>query len=349
MPANTLIAHPVFILFLFGTAVLVAWTVLRRSRVKDTPNHRSSHSRPTPTTGGLAIVLTFFMGMAGYALAGKPPVIPAPFFSGFTLAALLVAGVSYYDDLKATPFALRLGVQALAIGLVMASGMAITRVDIPLFRFPVMAAAGYGLTFFWILGLTNAYNFMDGLNGMAGCTALVAALFLGIIAFDQGWPFTHMACCVLMAGTAGFLIFNFPGGRLFMGDVGAAFLGFAFAVLALIPALQDAVPISLTVVPLLLFHFIFDTLFTFIRRGLNRENVFKAHRTHIYQLLNQMGAGHTAVTLTYALLGGIQGLAALWMVRLPGAAGLLAFIPFVLAYSLLGLAVVARAKSNNLI
>jgi UDP-GlcNAc:undecaprenyl-phosphate GlcNAc-1-phosphate transferase len=102
---------------------------------------------------------------------------------------------------------------------------------------------------------------------------------------------------VLLAGAAGFLVFNFPPARIFMGDVGSAFLGFTFATLAVIGASLDLGHLSFYIVPLLLFHFIFDTAFTFLRRLSRGEKVHLAHRTHLYQLLNGLGYSHRAVSL----------------------------------------------------
>jgi UDP-GlcNAc:undecaprenyl-phosphate/decaprenyl-phosphate GlcNAc-1-phosphate transferase len=349
MYISIFLTHLMFGLFLFVVSASVSWFILRHPRILDTPNQRSSHLQPTPTTGGVAIVLTFFLGMGIFFLIGDAAMIQTRFFFGFTFSSILVAAMSLYDDYKDKPFWLRLATQALATLVIMFFGIVITRIDLPFLQPSFMAIAGWFFTFFWIVGLTNAYNFMDGLNGMAGGNAVVAAVCLAWIAFSQGSNFTYVVCYCLAAGTAGFLVFNFPEGRLFMGDVGATFLGFAFASLAVVASLYDNAHTSLLVVPLLLFHFIFDTAFTFTRRLINRENVFQAHRTHLYQLLNRMGWSHTRVTLLYCTLGIIQGLGAFWMVQIPSLPRLLVFIPFLILYTLFAARVTRQAKKQGLL
>lgn len=344
-----MIQHLSFGLILFGVSLAIARAIMQRAKIMDTPNQRSSHVQPTATSGGLAIVITFFLGMGILYFVGDETMIKTRFFLGFTLSSLLIAGMSLYDDVTAKPFLIRLATQVIGILVVMGFGIIIHSIEHPLFQFPFMAVAGYFFTFFWILGLTNAYNFMDGLNGMAGGNAVVAAFFLGIISYGQGSNFTYMVCYALIAGTAGFLIFNFPRGRLFMGDVGSTFLGFSFATLAIIASLYDNAHTSLLVVPLLLSHFIFDTFFTFVRRYLNRENVFQAHRTHLYQLFNRLGYSHTCVTLFYCALGAIQGLGAFWMVHISGTKRLLVFLPILACHGLYAMTIILQARKKHLI
>jgi UDP-GlcNAc:undecaprenyl-phosphate/decaprenyl-phosphate GlcNAc-1-phosphate transferase len=338
--------HLIFGAGLFVVSTAISWLILRHSRILDTPNHRSSHKIPTPTTGGLAIVFTFFLGMGIFVMVADTAMIQARFFWGFTFSSLLVAVVSFYDDFMDKPFWVRLLTQTLAALVIMAFCIIIDHINLPWIHLPYMSVAGYFISFFWIMGLTNAYNFMDGLNGMAGVNAMIASIFFGWIAFFQGSNFTYIVCYCLAAGTAGFLVFNFPKGRLFMGDVGATFLGFTFAALAIIASLYDNAHTSLLVVPLLLLHFIFDTAFTFFRRLVKGENVFQAHRSHLYQLLNRMGLSHTRVTLFYGSMGIAQGFGAFWMVHIPDVHRLLVFVPFLIFYTLFA-AMVTRAAASN--
>lgn len=346
MLISKFLTHLMFGTCLFAVSTAISWFILRYARILDTPNHRSSHSQPTPTTGGLAIVLTFFLGMGIFFMVSDTAMIQARFFWGFTFSSLLVAVISFYDDFMDKPFWVRLLTQTLAALVIMAFGITITHINLPWVHLPDMPAAGYFISFFWIMGLTNAYNFMDGLNGMAGVNAVIVSIFLGWIAFSQGSNFTYIVCYCLAAGTAGFLVFNFPRGRLFMGDVGATFLGFTFAALAIIASLYDSAHTSLLVVPLLLFHFIFDTAFTFFRRLVKGDNVFQAHRSHLYQLLNRMGWSHTRVTLVYGAMGIVQGFGAFWLVHIPDVHRLLVFVPFLIFYALFAAVVTRMAAST---
>src|SRR5205823_6046963 len=208
---------------------------------------------------------------------------------------------------------------------------------------------GYPLTALWLLGLVNAYNFMDGLDGLAGGVAVIAGIFLCALAFRQSSWFVYLTSYVLIASVAGFLVFNFPPARIFMGDVGSAFLGFTFAGLAVIGAQLDVGRLSFYVVPLLLFHFIFDTFFTFIRRMASRQPVHLAHRAHLYQLLNQTGFSHAAVSLYYWALTVVQGLAAFVLVNLDARQRIYVFAPFLVYYAVYAWWVLRRARARGLL
>ncbi|MFH2090865.1 MAG: MraY family glycosyltransferase [Pseudomonadota bacterium] len=296
----------------------------------------------------MAIVLTFFLGMSIIYFVAEETMIRQKFFLGFTFSSLLIAGISFYDDLKHRPLLIRLLTQMLAVCVVIAFGLVINRIEYS--SLPEnLGLFGYMITFIWIIGLTNAYNFMDGLNGMAGGNAIIASLFLGLISFWQGSNFTYIVCYILVAGTAGFLIFNFPKGRLFMGDVGSTFLGFTFANMAILSSLYDQAHTSLLVIPLLLFHFIYDTAFTFIRRLINKENVFQAHRTHLCQLFNRLGFSHTIVTSFYMIVGLLQGLGAIWMINIYSVQRLYIFIPYLLFQLIYSSVIIYFARKNKLI
>ena len=289
----------------------------------------------------------FFLGMGLLYLLGNETMIKQRFFIGFTVSSLLVAGISLYDDYRHRPLSVRLVTQTVAIAVAMLFGIVITELDHSFFDSKLMLGLGYIITFIWIIGLTNTYNFMDGLNGMAGCNAVVASFFLWIISFDQGSNFTYMVCYAIMAGTSGFLIYNFPKARLFMGDVGSTFLGFSFATLAIVAALYDNAHTSFLVMPLLMFHFIFDAAFTFFRRLIVGENVFEAHRSHLYQLLNRMGWSHTLVTLCYCSFGVAQGVTSVYMIHVPGVARVTAFIPFLCLYTVFAFVILWQAKKKG--
>ncbi|SDT84724.1 glycosyltransferase family 4 protein [Desulfobacula phenolica] len=348
----TLIAflkHLVFAFGLFLFSSMICWKIIQRAKIMDTPNHRSSHTKPIPTAGGLAIVTTFFSGMGIIYCIAHETMITHKIFMGFTVSSLLIAGMSFYDDYKHKPLSLRLLTQIVAIIAVISFGMVITRIDLPFPGSDALGIVGYLITFVWILGLTNAYNFMDGLNGMAGGNAVITSFFLGIISFGQGSNFTYIVCYTLMAGTLGFLIFNFPKGKLFMGDVGSTFLGFTFATLAIISSLYDNAHTSLLVMPLLLFHFIYDTFFTFLRRLVAKENIFQAHRTHLYQLFNQLGYSHTVVTLFYCATGLAQGFGAFKLINTQDTQKFLLFIPYLVFQIIYSMVILYCAKKKQLI
>jgi UDP-GlcNAc:undecaprenyl-phosphate GlcNAc-1-phosphate transferase len=318
-------------------------------RIMDLPNARSSHSRPVPKSGGIAIVTTFVGGSLVVHFSSDFARIDDGYFWGFIMPAAVLAAISLIDDILQKTFWLKIFVQVLCTGAVLGAGVVLERIAIPLWGEIPLSGAGYVLTFVWVLGLTNAYNFMDGLDGLAAGVALIAAAFLCAIAFEQKSLFVYISSYVLLASVAGFLLFNFPPAKIFMGDVGSAFLGFTFATLAVIGASPNGGHLSFYIVPLLLFHFIFDTVLTFFRRLLRGEKVHSAHRTHLYQLLNRLGYSHRSVSLFHYLMTALQGSAAFVSIGLPADRRLLLFLPFLVFEIAYARWVLRRAKAAGLI
>jgi len=327
----------------------VCWLMIKRIRIIDLPNERSSHDVPTPTSGGIAIVITFLFGVIGIYGLAEETMIKTNYFLGFVFSALLIAGISFYDDVTEKPFFLKIVGQIIGAIVVMSFGLVMNEFRLPWFEKVHLGIAGYIITFLWIIGLTNAYNFMDGLNGMAGGTAVITGLFFCLISFSQGSIFVYIICYTLIAGSLGFLLFNFPRARLFMGDVGSTFLGFVFATLAIIAALYDHSHTSLFVMPLLLFNFIYDTFFTFIRRLMLFENVFTGHKKHLYQLFNQLGYSHGAVSFSHFAVSTVQGIGAYFMVNIQNEKRMFVFIPFLIFQIIYSIVIVRKAKKAKLI
>jgi len=343
------LTHLAFAGTIFLCSVALTYVMTRFVRVMDMPNPRSSHSGPVPKSGGIAFVATFVIGSVIIYFAAEVARIDDRYFWGYVISAVLLAFVSFIDDVTQKTFLAKIFTQVLCVSVVLASGVIITRLAIPYWGEVSLGGLGYVLTFLWILGLTNAYNFMDGLDGLAAGVAVIAAGFLCAIALQQKSVFVYMSSYVLLAGAAGFLVFNFPPARIFMGDVGSAFLGFTFATLAVIGANLDLGHLSFYIVPMLLFHFIFDTVFTFSRRLLRGEKVYLPHRTHLYQLLNRLGYSHRAVAFFHYAVTVAQGFAAFVSIGLSAERRLLVFIPFLVFNIVYARWVLGRAKAMQLI
>ncbi|RMH52909.1 MAG: glycosyltransferase family 4 protein [Zetaproteobacteria bacterium] len=347
MRASALVEHLLFALLLALLSAAGTWLMLHRVRIMDRPNARSSHRVPTPRGGGVAIVVTFLAGLSAIRLFGDSSQIHRHYFWAFLLSALLIAAISLYDDIKEKSFQIKLLTHVVAVAVAMAAGLTLDARTVPALQgHPVLAGA---VTALWLVGMTNAYNFMDGIDGLAATTAIIAALFFAAITLSAGSNFAYLVSFVIAASAAGFLWFNRPPARIFMGDVGSAFLGFVLAALALMAASYDKAHTSFFVMPLLLLHFIFDTSFTMARRILAGENPTQAHRSHLYQLLVRMGRTHAQVTLLYGALGLLQGAAALWIPHLSGLQRLWPFVPFLLLYTVAAVALTRRARAAGLI
>lgn len=323
--------------------------MLRFVRIMDVPNERSAHAVATPKCGGVAIVLTFLVGVASILAFGDAVRIDQRYFVGFVLSTVTVAVVSFYDDVTNKPFVVKLLTQLLAVTVVLASGIVIDEIALPWVGEVRLGWVAYVLSFLWIIGLTNAYNFMDGLDGLAAGVAAVASLFFLIITYSLGSTFVYVHSYTVLAGALGFLVFNFPPARIFMGDVGSATLGFLFATLAIIAARYDASHTSFMVIPLLLFTFIYDTALTFTRRLIAGEPVTQPHRTHLYQLCHRMGLSPRTISAYHYLICGVHGLLALWMLEIEGSSRVFVFLPVLATHVIYSVVVLRAARRAGLL
>ncbi|HBK08596.1 MAG TPA: UDP-phosphate N-acetylglucosaminyl-1-phosphate transferase [Acetobacteraceae bacterium] len=276
-------------------------------RVMDTPEARKMHDRPTPKGGGVGIVVTFLAGIAVLYRYAEFSRLADPYFLGVIEASVAIAVVAFLDDLFDWPFVVKLGAQVLAALVAVGSGLYVTDFRIPYLGPLPFVWAGVGATVVWMLFTTNAMNFIDGLNGLASGVSLIACLFIVFIAEQHGGWFAYAAAGLLASGLAGFLPFNFPKARIFMGDVGSQFCGFMLAVLAVVASRFDGVELSFLLMPMLLSGVLFDVGFTLVRRLLAGEAVTQPHRGHLYQVAQRSGVPAVTVTLVhwgFAIFGG---------------------------------------------
>jgi UDP-GlcNAc:undecaprenyl-phosphate GlcNAc-1-phosphate transferase len=281
-------------------------------RVMDRPEARKAHDRPTPKGGGVGILVAFLVGIAVTYQFAAYARLPDPYFRGVIEATLAIAIVAFLDDLFDWPFVIKLGAQVLAALVVVQSGLYVRDYRVPYVGPLLVGWLGPPATVFWLLFATNAMNFIDGLNGLAGGVALIACVFLAVIAATHGGWFGYFAALLLAAGLAGFLPFNFPRARIFMGDVGSQFCGFMLAVLAVVASRFDGIELSLLLMPMLLSGVLFDVAFTLARRILAGEHVTEAHRGHLYQVAQRAGMPAVWIALThwgFAVVGGLLSLA----------------------------------------
>lgn len=280
----------------FGVEFVREW--LMKRRVIDLPNERSSHSVPTPRGGGLIIVIiTLAVALVSLFIAQewKTGLV-------FVIIGYFVAWIGWQDDIRSLSPKIRFLLQGLAaVGTIIGFGY-FKAVTLPLFGILQLGLIGIPITLLWIVGLINAYNFMDGIDGISGSVALTAALgwmlFLGVNGQFSS-PLFWIALAIA-ASNLGFLGHNWSPARIFMGDVASTFLGFCFAVLPLLAAdkVQDAFLLGVIV----MWAYILDTFFTFARRAMKRERVFSAHRSHVYQRLVISGYQVSSITSLYLLL-----------------------------------------------
>lgn len=271
----------------------------------DVPNERSSHVVPTPRGGGLAFVLVFLASVPLLASAGL-----IDWRLGWALlgAGAIVALLGIADDHRHIPARWRL------LGHFVAAFWSISWLG----GLPPLELLGLELAFGWLgdvlaalflVWMINLYNFMDGIDGIAGVEAVcvgAGAVLCYELAAVAG--LTGAAELVLLCAVAGFLFWNFPVARLFMGDAGSGFLGLVLGVLALAAAWQE--PRLLWVWLILLGAFVSDATFTLLRRLLRGEAVYQGHRSHAYQIASRRFGSHVPVTL------GVAAINLLWLLPL---------------------------------
>lgn len=278
--------------------VLTSWLAHPNApiRILDQPNERSLHASPTPRTGGIAICTALVVGWIAALLIPAGDTIPGQIVFG----AAIVAGVSILDDRYGLSQALRLLVQ-LGAALVLAhDGFVIQGDLVPgLSISPGLVAAA--ATVVMCLWLTNLYNFMDGMDGFAGGMAVIGFGTLAALGWGQGDALFAGAALAVSAAAAGYLWFNFPPARIFMGDSGSTTLGFLAAAFAVWGSRRGVAPVWLTMV--VFSPFVVDATVTLLRRALRGEPVWRAHRSHYYQRLVQLGWGHRRTVLAeYAVM-----------------------------------------------
>ena len=287
-------------LFLLAAALsaLIQRVVIRRG-VMDVPGSRSSHTAPTPTGGGIGIALAFAVAVAAsWALGrtGGDPWRPAALLAG----GLLLAGVSWADDLGRFTARTKFAAQAAASLLLLAGGFVVRDLG----PWPLGPLA-WPVTLAWMLFTINAVNFIDGLNGLAAGSCAIVAGAVAAVTADEG---LRVALLGLVAGIAGFLPFNYPRARIFMGDVGSQLCGLLVAAAATARTLPGEWIALLA--PLGLIAVLADALFTLVRRARAGERLTAAHRGHLYQLAHRGGASAALIAAIYwgfALWGCVLG------------------------------------------
>ncbi len=263
----------------------------------DHPNPRSLHDNPTPRGGGLAIFVAIAIGgtIAMVFDGGRGDV------AWLALAAVLVAGISFLDDWFTVALGYRIVTHFAASGLLLWSGFALQELALPGAVWPLSAPLAVGLSLLFVVWMVNLYNFMDGMDGFAGGMAVIGFgvfAFFGWLAGQQLFAALNL---IVAAAAGGFLLFNFPPARIFMGDIGSSSLGFLAAAFMLWADRNGIFPLWIGV--LVFSPFIVDATVTLIRRILRRDKFWEAHKTHYYQRVVQLGWGHRRTVLwEYAVM-----------------------------------------------
>ena len=319
------------LLFLGGFAVsfaltpMVRWLAIRVNAM-DVPNERKVHDRPIPRLGGVAIFVSFtlmvFLTFSPWALVTTPFLsVGNHWWRGYLSAACIIVALGVFDDLRPLGARVKFLTQALAACFAMYFGYVINHLDLPWGVSIQLGLWSIPITLLWIVGLTNAFNLIDGLDGLANGVALISSLTLmGIALLGQNVELA-LICSALAGCLLGFLPYNFHPASIFLGDSGSLFLGFTLAVLSITTSQKSTVAVSI-LIPVMAFGLpIMDALLSMIRRFLRAMHVwettgqgtyrvffmrgkamFVADRDHIHHRLMRLGIYHrNAVIFLYAI------------------------------------------------
>jgi Fuc2NAc and GlcNAc transferase len=287
-------------LLTFGLSLIAVNDVRQRFRRQflDIPNHRSSHQQPTPRGGGLGFIFAAIVGLIAYHLLLNQRWLPGNHSAlpiGLWLSLLPLIVISLIDDWKSLKASIRYTVQlGVATGIVAQAGVFPQPWLQPLGSIGMIIA--FSLTVIGLTALINFYNFMDGLDGLVAGVSCVQLGFCAIV-LDQ--PILW----IIVAAVCGFLRWNWFPAKIFMGDAGSTVLGAMLAMVLLYSAnhqLSQQAGLAWSYLAISL-PLIADAIYTLIRRAFRRENIFQAHRMHLYQRLNQTGWSHSQVAIAYVL------------------------------------------------
>ncbi|MDD1009928.1 glycosyltransferase family 4 protein [Pseudomonas shahriarae] len=276
------------------TAVLRRYAV-NRSMI-DIPNDRSSHTVPMPRGGGVSIVISFFISLVCLWVGGWGGM---PFFLGAAGCGVIVAVIGFMDDHGHIAARWRLLGHFIAAiwGVVWIGGLA----PLNLFGSLVnLSWVGSALAVLYLVWMLNLYNFMDGIDGIASIEAICVCIGVSVLYWLSGHGTLIWGPALLAMAVLGFLYWNFPPAKIFMGDAGSGFLGVTLGVLSLQAAWVN--PEFLWAWLILLGVFIVDATFTLLRRLLQGAKVYQAHRSHAYQYASRRCGSHMPVTLGVAAI-----------------------------------------------
>jgi UDP-N-acetylmuramyl pentapeptide phosphotransferase/UDP-N-acetylglucosamine-1-phosphate transferase len=280
----------------FAVTGLMSWWLANASghwRILDIPNERSLHIRPTPCTGGIAILLGTGTGLLAAWLWNGYTVVSLP----LATAVLVLTLVALLDDRHTLGAGPRLLTQISVVSLLLFTQ------QLPLSGSLILIAA-----LLFLIWMINLYNFMDGMDGFAGGMAIIGFGTFALLAWQAGNMDFALGCAIIVAACTGFLLLNFPPARLFMGDAGSTVLGLLAGVVILKAHIEAVLPFWLGM--LVFAPFIVDASVTLVTRMLRGNKFWLPHKTHYYQKLVEIGWGHKRTVLAeYALMIACSGTA----------------------------------------
>lgn len=270
----------------------------------DAPDPRKVHKKPVPRLGGLAIYLAF-------TVAALLTVEMNTEMTGLLLGGTVIAIVGIIDDFKNLPAKVKLLGQIFAAMILVAFDIRIDFISDPFGDFLYLEYLAVPATIFWVVGLTNTVNLIDGLDGLAAGVSMIASVTIALVALQQGFLLVAVLTAALAGSAMGFLHYNFNPAKIFMGDTGSMFLGYMLAGISIIGAVKSAATIALIVPILALGLPILDTAFAIIRRYRGGVPIFKPDRGHLHHRLLDLGFTQKQAVLLMYVISAVLGLSAI--------------------------------------
>lgn len=292
-----------FVTVLIITPLVIKFAV--KIGATDKPNHRKVHQKVMPRLGGLAI----FIGVvAGYFASG----LYSERILTISLGAILIIAVGILDDLYELSAKVKFSGQILIAILIVSSGLTIDFLTIPfVVERMELGWLAYPITVFWIVGITNAVNLIDGLDGLAAGISTIGLAAIAILAGISGKGLILTLSLIVLASTLGFLFYNFHPAKIFMGDTGALFLGYSISILSLL-GLYKSVTLFSIIIPIIILGVpVFDTTFAIIRRLINKQPISAPDKSHLHHRIMELGLSHRNTVLVIYGLGILFSVAAI--------------------------------------
>ena len=274
-------------------------------------DNRRVHKKPIPSLGGIAIYLSFIITVIMSAMFNKNISLNSE-FKGILLGVTLIVAIGIIDDIKQISAGYKLAVQVLAALIAVYSGVTIDFIKFPLANTEngllFLKAFKIPVTIFWIIGITNTVNLIDGLDGLAAGVSTIASLSLAAVSYNVGQYNIAILLAILAGASLGFLPYNFNPAQIFMGDTGSLVIGYLLATISVEGVIKSAATIAVAIPVLALGVPIFDTTFAIVRRLINKKPIMEADKGHLHHRLLDYGLSQKqTVLILYAIslvLGG---------------------------------------------
>jgi len=316
IPYSLILTSSAFVLTVALTPVVIAFA--RRIGALDRPGPRRIHQQAVPTMGGLAMVIAVLgVAWAARLLPGPSQVLEMRPLIGLSWASLLVVGFGGWDDLRRVPPWVKLVGQAGAAIVLFLYGFGVPFITNP-FGTPIASGAfNLPLTILWIVVVINAINVIDGLDGLAAGVVLIAAVTLWWVGREHANFYVMFTSSCLIGATLGFLPYNFPPARVFMGDTGSQFLGLLLGAVALLENRKGAATVTLLFPLVAMALPVADGAVAFLRRLVHHQPVFRGDAQHIHHRLLHLGLSQRQAVLFLWYVCIYFGVMAIVLARLP--------------------------------